>query len=115
MRAVVKPFDNTDAIEAKWIRDGDGSCLRDPVQSVCLDIHWALVTRGDEFLLTDYEVSDPAAFFHFVFGGARGVDGGVLGDFLRIAPKGVWLKLYADNDAFVIEDSEGAHMCTLAL
>ena len=112
---LVKPLDNTDAIEEKWVRDGGASCLRDPLQSVCLDINWALVTRGDEFLLTAYEINDPATFFHFVFGGTRGVDGALIGDFLRIAPKGVWLKLFAEDDAFVIEDSRGVPVCSLAV
>ena len=115
MRTLIEPFDNTDAIEAKWTRDGGASCLRDPVQSVCLDINWALATRGNEFLFTPYEINDPATFFHFVFGGTRGADPARIGDFLRKAPKGVWLKLFAEDDAFVIEDSRGAHVCTLAL
>ena len=114
MKTPIEPFDNTDAIEAAWIRNGNKACLCDPVQSVCLDIQWGVVACGHRFLLTPYEISHPDMFFHFVFGGTRGAGSESLRAILRIAPKGVWLKLFADDDGFTFEDLEGAPVCKLA-
>lgn len=116
MALPVDPFTDVVSLEKRWLQDGHLTCLKDPLQSVQLDLEWGVVVDRSFFLLTDYGISDPYKTFSVmfgIFGGVRMFDSKTMEDFVSALPRNVWLALYREPNGFVIKDVLDVAVCSI--